>query len=254
MSEHDDPIESLLALEREAPGMPDDVSARLAARLGVVVPPSSGGGGGGAPTSSAAPVSQAAGHAGASAWTAARMARLGLVFLLGAASGVVADRLLVAPAEPPAPAPEVVIEPTPIAPPVVVAPPAPPEDDTPTSAVVEPVAPIARPVHAADDGAESSDAERLWLERAEAAFGSGDASAALSALEAHARRFPRGRLSEERDALRVRALYLAGRIDDADQRAERFSAAYPGSVFVRQIARARERAAPAQTHTPVTVP
>ncbi len=254
MSEHDDPIESLLAGERNAPGMPDEVSARLASRLGILAGPGGGGptNGGGSSSGGGAAAASATATA-ARTWTAARAAQLGLVFVLGAASGAVLDRTLGTSPDDTRLAPAVVVQHEVVEEPIRPQPVPPPPTPTAVEPAIEVPAPSAPPARGPEDDGRSSDAERLWLERAEAAFGSGDASATLSALEAHARRFPHGRLSEERDALRVRALYFAGRREEADSQAERFAATYPSSVFSRQIERARGRAVE-QTHTPETDP
>ncbi len=70
---------------------------------------------------------------------------------------------------------------------------------------------------------------------ARAAMRSGDASRALTLLEEHARRFPGGVLSEEREAERVAALCAAGRGDEARMRAARFSRDYPRSALGAKV-------------------
>ncbi len=70
---------------------------------------------------------------------------------------------------------------------------------------------------------------------ARAALRSGDASRALTLLEEHARRFPGGVLSEERDAERVAALCAAGRGNEAHTRAARFSRDYPRSALGAKV-------------------
>jgi outer membrane protein assembly factor BamD (BamD/ComL family) len=74
-------------------------------------------------------------------------------------------------------------------------------------------------------------AERALVDRARAALGRGQSKDALDALDAHAARYPRGRLSEEREALAVDALARAGRTDAARGCAAEFRSAYPNSVF-----------------------
>ncbi len=73
--------------------------------------------------------------------------------------------------------------------------------------------------------------ERALIDRARAALGRGQSDDALTALEAHAKKYPHGRLVEEREALSVDALARAGRLDAARARASRFRAMYPNSVF-----------------------
>lgn len=74
-------------------------------------------------------------------------------------------------------------------------------------------------------------AERALVDRARTALTRGQATAALEALDAHAKSFPRGRLAEEREALAVDALVRAGRAAEAASRADRFRTAWPNSVF-----------------------
>jgi hypothetical protein len=69
-----------------------------------------------------------------------------------------------------------------------------------------------------------------------------DAGAALVALEAHARAFPRGAYREEAAALRVEALVVAGRPDDARSAADAFDAAYPLSAYGPRVDGLRRRA------------
>ena len=63
-------------------------------------------------------------------------------------------------------------------------------------------------------------AERVLIEQARMAVARGQGEAALDAVGHHAREFPRGRLREEREALAVQALALAGRADE-DSRTRR---------------------------------
>jgi outer membrane protein assembly factor BamD (BamD/ComL family) len=86
------------------------------------------------------------------------------------------------------------------------------------------------------------------LDQARAALVSGDAGGALTVLDRHRRIFPDGRLAEERDVLRVRALLAAGRAKAAQAEAARFLRKHPASLFrpaVEQtIAETDSRAAP----------
>src|SRR5262249_53828967 len=71
---------------------------------------------------------------------------------------------------------------------------------------------------------ESRDAslkrERMMIEAARSALARRDPSAALMQIEEHAQRFPKGQFAESRDALRIQALVLAGRMDEARARGE----------------------------------
>ncbi len=91
-------------------------------------------------------------------------------------------------------------------------------------------------VPAAPDGTrrvEATDlsAEQALLDTARAALVRGQGADALGPLERHAERFPRGVLSEERDALEVNALVASGRYAEARQRGEQFFARHPGSLL-----------------------
>ncbi|MFO0560874.1 MAG: hypothetical protein U0269_22845 [Polyangiales bacterium] len=77
--------------------------------------------------------------------------------------------------------------------------------------------------------------EQQLLGAAQRALTLRDADAALTAVRAHARRFARGSLAEERDALEIRALLLAEREDEARALAARFRRRYPDSVFIATI-------------------
>lgn len=103
--------------------------------------------------------------------------------------------------------------------------------DTPKKEVV------ARPVaksRPADSDALDADlaAERAAIEAIRENLRKADSSAALTAIEAHRVRFARGRLVDERESLRVQALALAGRDDQAREAGARFRARYPGSLFL----------------------
>ena len=67
------------------------------------------------------------------------------------------------------------------------------------------------------------------LEPARRAISQRDYTAALAAIARHQREFPQGELSEERDALRVRALWGAGQKASADRAALDFRKRYPKS-------------------------
>jgi hypothetical protein len=77
--------------------------------------------------------------------------------------------------------------------------------------------------------------ERAILDIAKVALGRGDASSALTRIEEHARAFPRGALSEEREALAIQALASSGRVSEAKTRAARFAKSFPRSVLLPAI-------------------
>jgi len=100
--------------------------------------------------------------------------------------------------------------------------------------------PAPSPAPAAVPDAQPSPGDRLAAERAlldiaRGAFASGDAEGALTAIQRHARDFPRGELTEEREALAVKSLVMAGRYDAARARGARFRAQYPRSVMLRSV-------------------
>jgi len=74
--------------------------------------------------------------------------------------------------------------------------------------------------------------ERAIIESARSALARRDPDAALDAVGTHARTFPKGQLSEEREALAIQALVLAKRSDEARARVKRFREHYPTSFFL----------------------
>jgi hypothetical protein len=82
---------------------------------------------------------------------------------------------------------------------------------------------------------DTSSAERLVLDAARQALARGDASAAWISIGEHERRFPRGRLIEERDALAVRSLIGLGRVPEARRRAETLRRRFPRSIFLPAV-------------------
>jgi hypothetical protein len=59
-----------------------------------------------------------------------------------------------------------------------------------------------------------------------------DGAAALATTEEHARRYPRGVLVQEREAIAVRALVLLRRTDEARARVDRFRQRFPDSLLL----------------------
>ena len=101
----------------------------------------------------------------------------------------------------------------------------------------QPVAPAA-PVPAPGlSPAEAARAELRLLREARAAVARGDFSAALTPIAEHTRRFKNGRLAEEREALRVKALAGLGRTDEARRAATAFRARFPRSVLLPAVSR-----------------
>ena len=82
---------------------------------------------------------------------------------------------------------------------------------------------------------ESYAAELDLLQRAQVAFAGRDFPGALVLVAEHARRFPNGRLAEEREALRVRSLAGSGRADDARRAVAAFANRFPRSVLLPRL-------------------
>lgn len=229
-------IESLLCAERPIDAPPGDVAERVLARLHqqiVALPPGGGSGGGG--SGGAAPSAQ---HPRSWSGLGRPLASLSVALLVGGAIGgvihaaftspavVYVDRAV--PAQVVAPASASV---TPLAPP----------HETPVVAVA-PTAPAApgqvRPPKPSTG--EQLAAERALLDVARAAVGEGNGAGALDAVARHEKEFPAGLLVEEREALAVRALILAGRGADARARGATFEQRYPSSLALAGIRAALE--------------
>jgi len=98
-----------------------------------------------------------------------------------------------------------------------------------------PAAPLPR---LADDGPRRGKVTReelRLLSQARAAVAREDFAGALSPLAEHAREFPNGRLTEEREALHVKALVGLGRGDEARRAATSFAARFPRSVLLPAV-------------------
>ena len=85
--------------------------------------------------------------------------------------------------------------------------------------------------------ADAARAELRLLRHARAAVAREDYAAALPPIAEHVRRFKDGRLAEEREALRVKALSGLGRTDDAQRVAVAFRARFPRSVLLSAVGR-----------------
>lgn len=57
----------------------------------------------------------------------------------------------------------------------------------------------------------------------------------LDLVTQHAQKFPRGRLAEEREVLRVKALVGLGRGEQAQKAAARFRRSFPRSVLLHKV-------------------
>jgi hypothetical protein len=106
--------------------------------------------------------------------------------------------------------------------------------ELPSTAAREP----ARPSHPAHPGPKGDPftAELDLVQRAHAAYTGHEFSVALTLIAEHARRFPRGNLAEQREALRVRSLLGAGRAEEAHRAAASFAVRFPRSVLLTRVA------------------
>jgi hypothetical protein len=85
--------------------------------------------------------------------------------------------------------------------------------------------------------------ERVLLDRARRQLASDEPARALVFLEQHARRFARGELTEEREAMRINVLVQLGRKDEAKVGGDAFAARFPNSIMgasVRSALKAAE--------------
>ena len=106
-----------------------------------------------------------------------------------------------------------------------------------------PEAPPPEPIPKSSQGSsgvtevESYERELRILEPARRAFARGDFAAVIAAADEHERTFPTGGLAEEREALRVRALFREHRDADARRAAAAFRKRFPRSVLLDEIGR-----------------
>jgi len=78
-------------------------------------------------------------------------------------------------------------------------------------------------------------AEQSLLRSARRSIAKRDFAGALISVRHHEISHPKGRLTEERELLRVQALVLAGRLDEADRAAARFRARFPESLMLKAL-------------------
>jgi hypothetical protein len=238
----EDEARALLGAAREPLPASPEVKARALRRLMLALPPpgggggGDGGGGGGAPASP--PIAKGLGHALATrvpAWS------LLASFVAGGAAVLVATRTPPGlPASIPAPLAQSMAPALPVAP-VVTAPAAlsgdPAAPSIPAPVLVPPPPPPDHTARAASSipapraSADGLEAERSLLDVARTALVRGDGENALHAAEEHARRFPRGILAEEREAMIIQALRLLRRDDAAEARLGKFRARFPTSLM-----------------------
>jgi len=93
------------------------------------------------------------------------------------------------------------------------------------------------PAAAGPSRAQATRAELRLLRAARAAVARRDFAGALAPIGEHARKFKNGRLAEEREALRVKALSGLGRTEEARRAAAAFRARFPRSVLLPAVSR-----------------
>jgi len=156
------------------------------------------------------------------------LAAAAMICIISAGVGAAAYQVRVHMASPPEirplPAPVKIVAPPPRAPAAEIVP-------EPEPVIAAPPA----PTKPALSKAESAREELRVLRQARAAVARDDFAAALPPIAEHARRFKDGRLSEEREALRVKALAALGRTDDARRAAVAFRARFPRSVLLSAV-------------------
>jgi hypothetical protein len=175
---------------------------------------------------------------GAAAVSVGTKIAVGIAIVTAFGGGIVVGRETAAPrtvASPAASPASVVANAPVIAPSTSTEPSATPVSDLP-SAATAPVRSATPPSSAAP--ASDLPKEQALIDTARAALARGRGSDALAATDAHAARFPRGALAEEREALAVQALVLDGKPDAARARAAQFHRRYPSSIFRPAVERA----------------
>jgi hypothetical protein len=220
----------LLRAEKGAFFAPDDARRRVFERLGAAMPrPGGSGGEGGQPRGVEGMHSVSSVGSGGIAASIARPVSIGLALVIGAVGGTATWNALR-----PAPKSPVVyidrVVPLPVA------------ATAPTNTESEPAEPRAlpNPPSAADPAMSVTrdvdlTAERSLLDVARTALARGNGEDALVAATKHEKRYPRGDLSEEREAMAIQALVLLRRYDEARARGATFHRRFPGSVLAPGI-------------------
>ena len=231
-----DDLAAWLGPAKELHGPPPDVRARMTSRLLAALPTGPGGGGSGArpePPASPAPPTR---MPQIPAWIAAA------TFVLGVGAGALATSPHATKTTPNAetsttPSPSAALSVgsagTSAAPSETSATLRP--EDLPTAATGALAAPKPTVTTPRTPGGGDLSAERAVLDVARTALGRGDPAHALASTDEHARRFPRGALSEEREAIAVQALAQSGRADEARSRALRFKKDHPESILLPAV-------------------
>lgn len=230
----DPEIASMLRRQASVVTLPDRAEAKLYARLAASIPaldvPVSAGE---SLRPSDALSGAATGPIAATTTVGSKLLPLVLAFLAGGGAGAGAMRALRP--NPPALAPTVVYvdRPSPTATTATTVIPTVSLDRLPSAP------PSTSSEHRGDDARTSSvdsvTAERRLLDTARTALVRGEHDAALRAVGEHAKTYPFGRLEEEREAIAIRTLAEASRMDEARVRASRFRAKWPRSLLLPAV-------------------
>jgi len=216
-------MESLFAVEREIVPVPDEVRNRVLRRARASLPR----------TLAVDFVKRAARPRRLRiGWAAAAAVTLSVFCAIAYYAGYqVKSRNLAAPASAPVPTHSVVVLTVPVVPPA-------------TSAAADPKPPPAEPRAAKTKSAQPAKSpadvyamELRVLQPAQQAVARKDFASALAAVAEHQRRFPSGKLAEEREALRVKALLGLGRSEDAQRAGAGFQKRFPRSALVGRMDR-----------------
>jgi len=238
----EDDLVELLERERDAEvpaGAADRVFSRVTRSVGLGGPPGSGSGESGSGTTGG---HGSPGGTSSTPWLAKPLFTAALGLFVGAGIGSAVTFSILRNGAPPTPMaavtprPSVVAEATP--------PPSAPAPEPEARVAARPPASVASAPaivrSAVPSDGQSFGAERLVLEAARTAVTRGNGSAALEAIARHERLFPRGKLAQERDGLRIQALLLVGRRAEAQARATQFKQQYPKSFLLPAIEQALE--------------
>lgn len=233
-SDAPDAVRTLLSRARE--DLPSQAELRSLGLIGGVIAPFDGGGDLTGPASKAGPIAHGAAGSGAS--SSGSFAKLALLAKLGASGLVVAGGatwLLMR--EPAVDTPVVTTNTTETVAPAPVAAP------EPNASVVAPLPEVSitpkaeapappRADTSARAGAPTSEA--ALLQRAQASLAKNPARA-LALAEQHAKQFPRGQLTQEREVIRIEALRRLGRDNQAEKVGRDFERQFPDSPHRRKL-------------------
>jgi hypothetical protein len=256
--------EALREARADRPGAPDlaGLASRLGAATGVPISPPS--------ATPPATGSSTVGAGASTAWWAGATTKIGVGVLLVAAGGAVyfASTARSAPNEAPrvgaSSSPSAHIAAREVPPPIassgvevparaIAAAAEPRPGPTASAPATIPRASASGSSAAAPDAVPSSlerpEPEAAILERARAQLATSPATA-LSTTEHHARSFPRGVLSQEREVVAIDALLRLGRRADAVARVDAFRARHPASAYLRRLDRLIEGDARDQNRPP----